>query len=351
MDAEGPTGGEGALAHADPPDASLAALLHRRKSDAIVHYGQAQALILYRQLDHDVAGFGVTDDVGQRLLQDPKHGDCQVRIKGRQLIGSTQLTGDVVALFGLLEQPLYRREQAQIIDHAGAQLVYDRVAYARGALEQGLDLLEVGADRARRLFAAPLGQRDGVAERDQLLSELIVKALGDAAPLLLPPRLDGSRLNVRYRMKRNLSSRSRLGAFELDFQITAHGLGYSAVEVDIKPYGIRSRQFLFSTPTEPGWMDLRIGQSVRNFQLYKGRLQLERRIGAALADTLSRLFLSMYKHDVAQDFELWRHKCYVAQPLLAKGDGPVGLYRKWTRQFYQVLPVLQPAASCHELPE
>lgn len=195
------------------------------------------------------------------------------------------------------------------------------------------------------------GHPQEVAENSVDLGHLSVVHGFRDVQLVDPPRLEGARLNVHYRMKRNLSARSRLGAFELDFQITAHGLGYSAVEVDIKPYGIRSRQFLFSTPTEPGWMDLRIGQSVRNFQLYKGRLQLERRIGAALADTLSRLFLSMYKHDVAQDFELWRHKCYVAQPLLAKGDGPVGLYRKWTRQFYQVLPVLQPAASCHELPE
>lgn len=194
------------------------------------------------------------------------------------------------------------------------------------------------------------GHPQEVAENSVDLGHLSVVHGFRDVQLIETPRLEGSQLSVHYRMKRDISPRSRLGAFELDFRIAAHGLGYSVVEVDIQPYGIRSRQFVFSTPTETGWMDLRIGQSVRNFQLYKGRLKLERRIGAALADTLSRLFLSMYKHDVAQDFELWRHKRYVAQPLLAKGDGPVGLYRKWTRQFYRALPVLEPAANCRESP-
>jgi hypothetical protein len=31
---------------------------------------------------------------------------------------------------------------------------------------------------------------------------------------------------------------------------------------------------------------------------------------------------------------IWEHKRYLARPALAAGDGPLGLYRKWTRQFY-----------------
>ena len=31
---------------------------------------------------------------------------------------------------------------------------------------------------------------------------------------------------------------------------------------------------------------------------------------------------------------IWTHKRYVHPPALSKGDGPVGLYRRWARQFY-----------------
>lgn len=39
--------------------------------------------------------------------------------------------------------------------------------------------------------------------------------------------------------------------------------------------------------------------------------------------------------DVGQDVPLWEHKRYLDAPALAVGDGPIGLYRRWARQFYQ----------------
>jgi hypothetical protein len=36
--------------------------------------------------------------------------------------------------------------------------------------------------------------------------------------------------------------------------------------------------------------------------------------------------------DVRQDFDIWNHKTYLEWPALA--DGPVGLYRRWARQFH-----------------
>jgi hypothetical protein len=37
-------------------------------------------------------------------------------------------------------------------------------------------------------------------------------------------------------------------------------------------------------------------------------------------------------------FEVWRHKRFASRPALAAGDGPIGLYRQWTRQFYAASP-------------
>ena len=36
-----------------------------------------------------------------------------------------------------------------------------------------------------------------------------------------------------------------------------------------------------------------------------------------------------------QDFPIWEHKHYRERPALAVGDGPIGLYRRWARQFYE----------------
>ena len=41
-----------------------------------------------------------------------------------------------------------------------------------------------------------------------------------------------------------------------------------------------------------------------------------------------------FQDDVLQDFDIWNHKTSLDKPVLAKGDGPVGTYRKWARQFY-----------------
>jgi nitrite reductase/ring-hydroxylating ferredoxin subunit len=35
-----------------------------------------------------------------------------------------------------------------------------------------------------------------------------------------------------------------------------------------------------------------------------------------------------------EDLAIWEHKRYLERPLLCDGDGPIGRFRKWTRQFY-----------------
>jgi hypothetical protein len=41
-----------------------------------------------------------------------------------------------------------------------------------------------------------------------------------------------------------------------------------------------------------------------------------------------------FKADVGQDIPVWNRKLFLAQPALAEGDGPIGAYRRWARQFY-----------------
>jgi 3-ketosteroid 9alpha-monooxygenase subunit A len=45
-------------------------------------------------------------------------------------------------------------------------------------------------------------------------------------------------------------------------------------------------------------------------------------------------FYDFYASDWELDFELWNHKVFRPRPLLAEGDGDIGRYRRWYKQFY-----------------
>jgi len=45
-------------------------------------------------------------------------------------------------------------------------------------------------------------------------------------------------------------------------------------------------------------------------------------------------FIEELSRQVEQDIPIWEHKAYLERPLLCDGDGPIGPFRKWARQFY-----------------
>jgi len=47
-------------------------------------------------------------------------------------------------------------------------------------------------------------------------------------------------------------------------------------------------------------------------------------------------FYDFYAKDWELDFNLWNHKVFRPRPLLAEGDGDIGRYRRWYKQFYSV---------------
>ncbi len=156
----------------------------------------------------------------------------------------------------------------------------------------------------------------------------------DAVRVLRPARTEGPYLHARYALKRGVGPLARLGvAFEAEFDVHVHGLGYSLVQVEVRSHGFRTRQLVLSTPTAPGHIDLRLGVSVEQLSdKGLGALLPRRRI----ADAIARFILVMYVHDVGQDFRIWEHKRYLPHPALADGDGPIGAYRRWARQFYEM---------------
>ncbi|HXU81530.1 MAG TPA: hypothetical protein VN914_09035 [Polyangia bacterium] len=53
---------------------------------------------------------------------------------------------------------------------------------------------------------------------------------------------------------------------------------------------------------------------------------------------LAALAFREFRRDVEQDLIIWNNKRHITPPALALGDGPVGAYRKWARQFYEEAP-------------
>lgn len=143
-----------------------------------------------------------------------------------------------------------------------------------------------------------------------------------------PVRVDGPYLTIRYRMQRRaLLPGTRPVVAE--FTVHVHGLGYSLVEVDVPSHGLRSVHYVLSTPTDSEHVDLRLASCVR---AVGGAVRLLPR--PLLHWIVGSLVQRGYLADVRQDLAIWENKAYVAPPRLAEGDGPIGRYRTWTKQFY-----------------
>ncbi|MGZ3422189.1 MAG: Rieske 2Fe-2S domain-containing protein [Polyangiales bacterium] len=133
---------------------------------------------------------------------------------------------------------------------------------------------------------------------------------------------DGALLTIGLKSARSLASVGMEGEVEFVYDIAVHGLGCSVVEVDVATFGVRSRQLVLATPTDEHNIELRVGASL-----------------LALADPAATegLFSMLFRgfiDDVRQDVPIWENKRYVERPLLAAGDGPIPVYRRWAQQFY-----------------
>ena len=46
----------------------------------------------------------------------------------------------------------------------------------------------------------------------------------------------------------------------------------------------------------------------------------------------------MGERQLGQDIPIWEHKVMKDRPVLCDGDGPIGLFRRWCKQFYLTPP-------------
>lgn len=123
--------------------------------------------------------------------------------------------------------------------------------------------------------------------------------------------------------------------FHLEFDIEAHGLGISFVEASVPAFGMRTRHYVLATPTEQGHIDLHIASRTKGPDKPGAMHPALAVVPAKVVQWFAaRATFQGFRHDVMQDFEIWKHKRYVHPPVLAEGDGPIGKYRTWAMQFH-----------------
>lgn len=145
---------------------------------------------------------------------------------------------------------------------------------------------------------------------------------------LAPVQVDGPLLRARYAFTRTNPFAASLGPIRVTIAVSVYGLGVSMVDACTEPYGMRTRLFVLPTPVAERQTCLRIACT----------LPTPSDAGLPLSlvppSLLQRLVMKGYCADVLQDFDIWEHKAWIHPPALAPGDGPIGRYRSWARQFY-----------------
>ena len=53
---------------------------------------------------------------------------------------------------------------------------------------------------------------------------------------------------------------------------------------------------------------------------------------------LGRAFMGEIERQFGQDIPIWENKIHHERPVLCDGDGPIGMVREWSKQFYVEAP-------------
>lgn len=144
----------------------------------------------------------------------------------------------------------------------------------------------------------------------------------------VPVEVQDQRLSITYRMRRRLPGLRQV-AMPVQFHVDVWGLGLSIVTFGVVGLPFEARLFILATVREPGRIDLRAATQVR----LAGH-PLAAMLNPLLRDVANRFVLHSVSHDVEQDRAMWENKRYEARPRVARGDGPIGRYRAYVRQFY-----------------
>ena len=159
--------------------------------------------------------------------------------------------------------------------------------------------------------------------------------------------VDGAYLKSCFDFKR---VRRILGVKDLVYEVSAvthiYGLGYSFVEIYEKTIDMHARLWVLPTPIDGTLIDLVLVGQVQE-------IRQPRRFISGLGfvpmkwrhKLMNQILLSQQKRDVLQDVVIWERKRHRTPPRLCQADGPIGLYRRYCRQFYPELQRKRPGVD------
>ena len=114
-----------------------------------------------------------------------------------------------------------------------------------------------------------------------------------------------------------------------------HGVGYSFVEVQEDTIGMETRLWVLAVPVDGELIELTLVSQVRQLRSPKrlilgmGFLPLGLR-----TRIMNKILISAQVHDVMQDVVIWSNQKHRSRPKLCSGDGAIGKYRRYCKQFY-----------------
>jgi nitrite reductase/ring-hydroxylating ferredoxin subunit len=122
-----------------------------------------------------------------------------------------------------------------------------------------------------------------------------------------------------FRAKSPVNYVTPQGTVEGGIESTNYGFGFGVVRFT----GIVETMLVSSvTPIDGEYMDVRFSFSVK-------------KLGSDSATAgVGRAFIAEIERQLGQDIPIWENKIMKSRPVLCDGDGPIGVYRRWAKQFY-----------------
>jgi phenylpropionate dioxygenase-like ring-hydroxylating dioxygenase large terminal subunit len=123
-----------------------------------------------------------------------------------------------------------------------------------------------------------------------------------------------------------------MGKVKGQVESISHGFGYALTRFT----GIVETLLVASvTPIDDEYVDVRFSFAVKKLP------------SGEATSTVGAAFIREIERQLGQDIPIWENKVYMNPPLLAEGDGPIGVFRRWCKQFYQdgAEPVVERATA------
>ncbi|MCX4240561.1 Rieske 2Fe-2S domain-containing protein [Paraliomyxa miuraensis] len=140
--------------------------------------------------------------------------------------------------------------------------------------------------------------------------------------VLWGPRLEGPYMRIGLRFVAPGSIVGMDGDNDVELDVTMVGVGQIQVQAHVLNADVRARYRICSTPIDRDTIHV---YGIANM-MQTGDPEFD--------EEVSELFFEALTSDFAKDFDIWENKVYRPRPALSAADGPIGAYRRWSRQFY-----------------